>query len=202
MKKQFQRTPPEGGKSLVSASGKTASLGLPLRASVSGDVDNRKRRVVQDMKIGNTTLGIKVEALETDVREIKDAVGALDAKVAQEIGNLGHELRDAIGSIASQFTERSKTPWITLISAAGLIVTVMGFIGHQSLDPISADVRELKQQMVPRAEIEVRSKLFDKRIEGIEASVLDIQKSRIDQLQRLNDRLEVENRALHQAVKP
>ena len=113
-------------------------------------------------------LGIKVEALEGDVREVKDSILGLDAKIEKSISSLSHEVRSAIATLSSQFAERQRTPWGVLISAAGFIVLVLGLFGGQALAPLQSDLKSIKEQIVPREEINYRAEVTNRRFRSLE----------------------------------
>jgi hypothetical protein len=144
-----------------------------------------------------SALGVKVEALEADFREVKDSILSLDAKIDKSISSLAHEVRSAITALSGQLTERQRTPWGVLISGAGFIVLVLGIFGGQALSPIQSDIKSIKDEMVPRAEINARSAMTERRFTTMESAVEQIQRRRYDELIRTIERLQNDLRAGH-----
>lgn len=127
-------------------------------------------------------LGIKVEALEGDVREVKDSIAGLDAKIDKAVTSLAHEVRTAISTLSGQFAERQRTPWGVLISGAGFIVLVLGGFGSQALSPILSDIKSVKTQIVPREEINYRAQVTERRLVSIEADIVRMERQRYDEM--------------------
>lgn len=140
-------------------------------------------------------LDVKVSNLDGDVREINDRLLGLDVKIDKAITSLATEFRSALASLATQLTERNKTPWPVLISAAAFMVTVLGGVGWQTLSPVRDDVNAIKRELVPRQEVEFRYSVNDKRLTQIEAEQRETQRRQIDELQRTIDRLELQLKA-------
>lgn len=108
------------------------------------------------------TLDIQVRGLEGDVRELKDGIAGLDAKIDKSIASLAHEVRSAVASLTNQFTERQRTPWGVLISGAMAIVAVLAIVGNQAISPLNeaqrilaAKVERMEERVVPRVEHQV-----------------------------------------------
>lgn len=148
-------------------------------------------------------LSVKVEAIDNDMREVKDSILGLDAKIEKAVTDLAREVRAAIQSLSTQFTERERafaerqrTPWGVLISAAVAIVGVLGIFGTQALSPIQNDIKSLKEKIVPREEINFRSDTTVKRLEVIEQSVIQTQNRRYEEMQRQIERLQDQNTKL------
>jgi hypothetical protein len=155
------------------------------------------------------TLDVQVKALEGDVRDIKTS-----------IASLGAEVRQALTNVTSQFASQQRTPWLTIGSVGALVITVLGFMGQQTLNPLQSDIKIVKEELVPRVEHNYReaaasarfSKLEeqsfpkdeaifrysvnDKRITQLEADFRVAQQHRNDDLTKTIDRLESENREL------
>lgn len=151
-------------------------------------------------------LGIKVESLEGDVREVKDSILGLDAKIEKSISSLAHEVRASITAISNQFTEsqraaadRQRTPWGVLISGAMAIVAVLGIVGSQALTPLQTDIKALKEQIVPREEINFRSEVANRRFSAIEADITRIEQREYDRLQGTIRDLTLENHELRKS---
>jgi hypothetical protein len=95
----------------------------------------------------NGALTQRVIALEGDVRDIKADILAFSG-----------ETRTSIANVVNLITERQKTPWIVIFSAAAVMVTVSGFIGSLALQPINTDLAFLKANIVTRTENETRER--------------------------------------------
>jgi hypothetical protein len=95
-------------------------------------------------------LNVKVQSLETDVRELKLGFTALAG-----------EMRTGFTSLTEALAERSRTPWVSIASGAAVVVTVLGFIGQLAIAPIAADLAVIKHELVPRVELDKRGQLFD-----------------------------------------
>lgn len=105
------------------------------------------------------TLDVQVKGLETDVRDLKDSVLGLNAEFKQAIASISHEVRTAISGLSNQFTERQRTPWGVLISAAMAIVAVLGVVGNQAIGPVTeaqrilaTKIERMEDRVVPRVE--------------------------------------------------
>jgi hypothetical protein len=117
----------------------------------------------------NGALTQRVIALEGDVRDIKADILAFSG-----------ETRTSIANVVNLITERQKTPWIVIFSAAAVMVTVSGFIGSLALQPINSDLTFLKSNVVSRSEHETRERY---QIETNRGTAL-LMESRLTELQR------------------
>lgn len=70
-------------------------------------------------------------------------------------------IASSIGDLGKKFDERSKTPWAVLLTAGGIIITLVGVIGTAWKAPIDSllirqeqDIREVRAEQVPRVEID------------------------------------------------
>jgi hypothetical protein len=142
------------------------------------------------------TLDVQVRGLETDVRDLKDSVVGLNAKFDQAISSISHEVRTAIAGLTNQFTERQRTPWSPLIAGAGFLVTVLVIFGSQALSPMQADIKSLKEEIVPRVEHNYRTELQNERFARIDRQLEQIQTRRYDELMKSHDRIDSELRDL------
>lgn len=142
------------------------------------------------------TLDIQVRGLEGDVRDLKDSIAGLDAKIDKSIASLAHEVRAAVSALSTQFTDRQKTPWPVLIAAAGFIVGVLGVFGTQALSPLQQEIKYLKEQSFPKDEALFRYGINNKRLDAVEAAQLLTQERRYNEIMKNNDRLDAENREL------
>lgn len=155
------------------------------------------------------TLDVQVKALEGDVRDIKTS-----------IASLGAEVRQALTNVTSQFAQQQRTPWLTIGSVGALVITILGFMGQQTLNPLQADIKMMKEELVPRVEhnyrelaaatrfSKIEEQLFpkdealfrysvnDKRLTNLETLVTKIQDRRYDEMVKRNDQLRQENQAL------
>jgi len=148
--------------------------------------------VTQQKPMDYAALGIKVGALEDDVREVKDSILGLDAKIEKSITSLAHEVRTQLASLASQFNERQRTPWTVLIAATMAIISVLGIFGSQALSPIQSEIKLLKEQIVPRDEIAARSEANNRRIVNLENLADQLQRRRYEETREEMRRLQSE----------
>lgn len=138
-------------------------------------------------------LQVKVAGVDGDIREINDRILGLDGKIDKAVTSLGTEFRSALSSLGTQLSERNRTPWGILISAAGFITTTLAFIGSQALSPIQTDIKLLKDQMVPREEVNYRTATNEKRMDRLESLATLLANRRYDEMQKQIDRLERQN---------
>ncbi|UGY15095.1 hypothetical protein HAP48_0042325 [Bradyrhizobium septentrionale] len=141
-------------------------------------------------------LQVKVGGIDADISQINDRILGLDGKIEKMGSALGTEFRSALSSLGTQLGERNRTPWGILISAAGLITTTLAFVGSQALSPIQADIKTLKEHLVPREEINYRAATDEKRMERLEGLEMLLVNRRYDEMQKLIDRLERQNDGL------
>lgn len=142
------------------------------------------------------TLQVRVETLDTDLREVKDSILGLDAKIEKAVTDLAREMRAAVASLATQFSERQRTPWGVIYTGIGVLVAVLGFVGGQALAPMQSDIKVLKEQIVPRDEINYRTTVAVQRFETMSRNIDQIQTRRYDELMKQVERLSSENGAL------
>lgn len=147
-----------------------------------------------------TALAVQVDALDGDVREIKDSILGLDAKIEKAVSDLAREVRHAISTLTTQFTERQRTPWAVIFSGAAVTISVLGFVGAQALSPVQADVKALKEQIVPREEINYRALIAKERFDWVTAQINQLQARRYDNLIKSIERLSAENNQLRGQV--
>jgi hypothetical protein len=137
-------------------------------------------------------LSTRVDGMEKSVGELKDGLIGLDTKVDRGFAEFGRELRAAVATLTAQLGQQQKPQWVVLISAAGLIVTVLAMFGRQALDPVQSDLVRLNATiggLVPREEfVTVR-----RRVEEHERRVYE-------EHRRAIERLEAENNALRERV--
>lgn len=131
------------------------------------------------------TLDVQVKALEGDVRDIKTS-----------ITNLAGEVRSALAAVSSQFALTQRTPWMSIGSIGALVIAIMSFIGSQALNPLQADIKSLKEEIVPRVEHKYRQDTTDHLIDNVNRRLDEIQNKKYEELTKTIDRLESENREL------
>jgi hypothetical protein len=130
---------------------------------------------------GFETLDVQVKALEGDVRDIKTS-----------ITNLAAEVRSALGSVSSQFAQTQKTPWVSIGSMGAILIAVLGFVGNQALFPITTDIKNIKDQLVPRVEHDYRQSVYNKFFDATESRLIRLEKTQIDDLQKTIENLRLE----------
>lgn len=149
-----------------------------------------------DKDIEARELSVKVEGLNDDVREFKDSLLGVEAKIENFIASFSREIRSAITTLSTQLADSKRTPWGTLIGVLSITIIILGGFGTQALYPMQADIKSLKDQIVPREEINFRSKTTIDRLERLNAQVDQIQAHRYDEMVREMTRLQAENAAL------
>lgn len=90
-------------------------------------------------------LNVKVAALDGEVRELKAG-----------FNSLALEMRQGFQALSDALAERGRTPWVAILSGAGVLVAVLGMVGSLALSPLQADMVLLKKEVVPRVEIDYR----------------------------------------------
>lgn len=134
-----------------------------------------------------TALGVQVQALEGDVRELKDSVLGLDGKIDNAVSSLAQEFRTAVGGLSTQLHERQRTPWLIVFAGVSAVITVLGLFGSQALSPLQADIKQIKDQLVPRVEHDYRDHVMNDRFAAIDAELARIHQERYDeQRERIN----------------
>ncbi|MDQ2080460.1 hypothetical protein RA307_09735 [Xanthobacteraceae bacterium Astr-EGSB] len=137
-------------------------------------------------------LSTRVDGLEKSVDDFRDGLIGLNKKVDHGFAEFGRELREAVATLTAQLGQQQKPQWVVLISAAGLIVTVLAMFGRQALDPVQSDLVRINGTiggLVPREEfVAVR-----RRVEEGERRTYEEQRRAIE-------RLEAENSTLRERV--
>lgn len=128
------------------------------------------------------TLDVQVKALEGDVRDIKTS-----------IASLGAEVRQALTNVTSQFAMQQRTPWVAIGSVLSVVLMLAGFMAYQTLDPIHADIKSLKDIIVPRAELTMRADLNNRRLSEIETTLRVLDQRKYEEMVREMDRLRTKN---------
>lgn len=131
------------------------------------------------------TLDVQVKALEGDVRDIKTS-----------IASLGAEVRQALTNVSSQFALQQRTPWVSIGSIGAILIAVLSFIGSQALTPLQADIKSLKEEIVPRVEHNYRQDTTNRMIENMNKRFDESEIRKYEELTKTIDRLESENREL------
>lgn len=127
--------------------------------------------------ISYEALNVEVAGVKRDVAEVKRDVHGLEDKFDRFATNLSSEVRSSIASLGAAFNERTRTPWSTFFGAIAIAGSLLSAFWYQSLDPIKTDIKVVKEQQVPRDEINYRSQTT--------ANSLDIRDKRIDNLDEL-----------------
>lgn len=134
-------------------------------------------------------LGVKVETLESDFREVKTSIASLDGKIDRAISNLSQEVRSAMNTLHERFAEHNKTPWAAISGVGGVMIVIFGAFIGQALNPIWSDLKMVKDSMVPRVEHDYRQHVVDEKFHMLESY-------NHDEVLREVSRLEAENRYL------
>ena len=120
-----------------------------------------------------SALSVKVQGLEVDVRDLKAGVLAIAT-----------EMRASFQSITNGLNERARTPWVSVFSAAAVVVTTLGLIGSLALTPLQ------QNNITVQRELEYREKavrdLMDAQFQARDKSLDRI----FQDLQGLKDRVE------------
>jgi len=146
--------------------------------------------VALDRGAATTALGVKVEALDSDIREVKDSILGLDVKIENAVSGLSREVRSAVDSLRTQFAERQRTPWVAISGVAAVLVTIAGFIASQALTPLITDIKYLKENSFPREEAVFRYGINNQRLGAVENDIRQIQSRRYDEIMKNLDRLQ------------
>jgi HPt (histidine-containing phosphotransfer) domain-containing protein len=151
---------------------------------------------IPDPPIGFDALSVKVGALDDDVREINDRLLGLDTKIDKAVSSLAHEFRTALAALTTQLSERNRTPWAVLFAGAAVVISVLAMFGSQALSPVLSDIKNLKEQIVPRVENDFRNAEEREHFARLEAWVKRLEERRYDELIRENERLRGVGRAM------
>lgn len=147
-------------------------------------------------------LDAKVGILEEEVNGINVRITALDTNLNNKMDRMATAVTSELKALTAALADKNKTPWGILISGAGVVITVVAFLGHQALSPIQDTLKLVSDNIVPRKEIELRYEVHDRRITSIEGLLLGLQKREGDALRSTVDALERENRLLRGTGKP
>ena len=150
--------------------------------------------------ISYEALNVEVAGVKRDVAEVKRDVHGLEDKFDRFATNLSSEVRTSIASLGTAFNERTRTPWSTFFGAIAIAGSLLSAFWYQSLDPIKTDIRVVKEQQVPRDEINYRSQttanslaIRDKRIDNLDELISLILKERYtaerDKASKLDQRI-------------
>ncbi len=157
---------------------------------------DRAVTAIPDPPIGFDALSVKVGALDDDVREINDRLLGLDTKIDKAVSSLAHEFRTALAALTTQLSERNRTPWAVLFAGAAVVISVLAMFGSQALSPVLSDIKNLKEQIVPRVENDFRNAEEREHFARLEAWVKRLEERRYDELIRENERLRGVGRAM------
>ncbi len=160
----------------------------------------------------DSAIEVKVEALDSDIRKIEDSILGLDAKIEKSIADFSREVRAAIQTLSTQFTERERawadswekrqrTPWVAIAAIVGVIITILAAFGNQALSPIFAELKEITVQMVPRSELDARRDSMNRRLDLIEADIRRSEERLFNGRERTLERLIEENKELRSKIK-
>jgi peptidoglycan hydrolase CwlO-like protein len=147
-------------------------------------------------------LDTRVGVLDNEIREVNVRITGLDEKFDKVMTAFAVEFRAAIAGLSTQFSERNKTPWGILISGAGVVLTMVALLGHQTLSPITENLSMVIQEMVPRKEVEFRYSINDKRLTKIEEELADTRNRELSSLHEQVNALRHENNLLRTPAKP
>lgn len=152
-------------------------------------VANQQNTIARDVTIDK--LGVEVTFIKNEMDSVKNSVSSLSNKLDADLRNIGSEVRLAIAALSAQVTERYKTPWGVIFAGLTVLFILLGFIGHQALDPIQASIGQLQASLlatqtvvVPRQEHALRAELNSIRMETIERAVKMVEERRYDELQK------------------
>jgi hypothetical protein len=138
-------------------------------------------------------LGVEVGFVKSEMDGIRQNVNQLAGKVDSAVNDLGREMRRAIDGLSQQLNERAKTPWAVVFAGITVLFILIGFIGHQALDPMSSDIAALKLATVPRTELTMRAELNDRRVIRLEEMIKLTDERRYEERTKIIDRLTQEN---------
>jgi hypothetical protein len=111
------------------------------------------------------------------------------------------QVESAIATLSAEFRAGGKTQWQTIVTAVGVLVTVLGALGtlaympiKSGMDGLSAEVRVMREAIVPRSEHAQRWQRVDHGIDGLEAGLRRLEersvpRSENDERWRLHERL-------------
>jgi Asp-tRNA(Asn)/Glu-tRNA(Gln) amidotransferase A subunit family amidase len=102
------------------------------------------------------------------------AIGVLGARVEnidRQLSAVSAQFTAAIATLSAKIDEKGKTQWPTLVGAGTLVVAIMCALGGLAYAPvlsalsrISAEIVELRDRQVPRAETEQKWEEFQRAI--------------------------------------
>lgn len=144
------------------------------------------------------TLDVQVKALEGDVRDIKTGMASLGAEIRQALASVSSQFTQQMAAVTSQVAQQQRTPWGSIGSVGAVIMTIIGFMVFQTITPLQADIKILKEEIVPRVEHNYRQDTTNRSIDNVNKRLDEIQNRKYDDMTKTIDRLETENRALRQ----
>lgn len=129
------------------------------------------------------TLDVQIKALEGEVRDIKT-----------NISSLAGEVRSALNSLAAQFAQQQRTPWVAIGSILSVVLAIAGFMAYQTVNPITADIKMMKESLVPRVEHDYRQGVTNDRFHEIDKHIAQIQDRRYEEI--LNELRELKRQGI------
>lgn len=116
------------------------------------------------------------------------------------------QVETAIATLSAEFRAGGKTQWQTIVTSVGVLVTILGALGtlaympiKSGMDGLSAEVRVMREGIVPRAEHAQRWTRVDHDLDALGAALRRLEersvpRSEHDERWRANDRLLAEMR--------
>lgn len=141
------------------------------------------------------TLGIEVEGVKADVRDLKDGLIGLRAGVDETMSRFITETRSALTSLSDKIGQGKITPWATIFGAMTIVMAILAAFGSQSLAPLTADIKKMQGDIVPRDEILSRSEAANRHLLALDAQVHQLEQRRYDELLKTVERLTTESNA-------
>jgi hypothetical protein len=142
------------------------------------------------------TLDVQVKALEGDVRDIKTGMASLGAEIRQALASVSSQFTQQMSAVTSQVAQQQRTPWGSIGSIGAVLMTVIGFMVFQTITPLQADIKILKEEIVPRVEHNYRQESANRLFDDISKRLEQTQNRKYDDMTKTIDRLESENREL------
>lgn len=123
---------------------------------------------VGDNKQGSDEYAERVAALEAGYKNLHKDVGA----VADALGALGRDFREAIDKLQEKVVNQSRTPWGVLASWASviiLILTVVGSFYARDLSRLESEVYRIPADM--EKEQELRDEIYRLKLDTMQKSL-------------------------------
>lgn len=121
---------------------------------------------------GTTATDARVDAVEKNLNVLRSDLASIDVKVDRGFAEFGRELRSAVGTLSSQIGGQQKTNWPAILTAIGLVVTVLGLFGRQALDPVNSEVARLQARVIEqeRRTYEEQRRTIDRLLDDARAA--------------------------------